>query len=107
MSLRWFLHIGVHGLLLLAAFVIPVMVAAQDGPPIPPARGLVNDVAGVMPESDVARLEAFLDQLKRKTGVEFAVLTMPTTAPEAPTEYKVRVVEGKQTLCWELALQRD
>ncbi len=41
-----------------------------------------------MPEPARARLEAFLDQVKRKTGVQFAVLTLRTTAPLDPIQYK-------------------
>ena len=63
------------------------------GPPIPAPVGFVNDRAQVMDVSQRARLEAFLDQVRQKTGVQFAVLTMPTTAPETPSEYKVRVFE--------------
>jgi len=62
--------------------------AAQDEP-----VGYVNDVAGVMSERGRARLEAFLDQLERKTGAQFAVLTVKTTAPFVPERYKVRVFE--------------
>jgi uncharacterized protein len=46
-----------------------------------------------MDGSSRAKLEAFLDQVKRKTGVEFAVLTVATTAPMDPAEYKVKVFE--------------
>lgn len=67
--------------------------AAQDEPAVPEPVGYVNDVAGVMSERGRARLEAFLDQLERKTGAQFAVLTMKTTAPLAPETYKVRVFE--------------
>jgi uncharacterized protein len=48
----------------------------------------VNDRAGVMDETARARLEAFLDQVKRKTDVQFAVLTLRTTAPLDPIQYK-------------------
>ncbi len=70
----------------------------QDAPPptepeIPAPAGLVNDRAGVMDEPTRARLEAFLDQLREKTGAEFAILTVKTTAPLSPSEYKVRVFE--------------
>jgi uncharacterized protein len=60
---------------------------------IPAPVGFVNDHAGVLDESTRAKLESFLDQVKRKTGAEFAVLVMRTTAPEVPTQYKVRVFE--------------
>lgn len=60
---------------------------------IPPAVGFVNDRAELLDEPTRARLEAFLDQVKRKTGAEFAVLTVRTTAPLTPSEYKVKVFE--------------
>jgi uncharacterized protein len=66
---------------------------ASEGPPIPAAVGFVNDHAGKLDESTRARLEAFLDQLKQKTGVQFAVLIMPSTAPVSPSEYKVAVFQ--------------
>jgi uncharacterized protein len=62
-------------------------------PAIPPALGFVNDRAGVMDETTRARLEAFLDQVKTKTGAEFAVLTVDSTAPLTPSEYKVQVFQ--------------
>jgi uncharacterized protein len=61
---------------------------------IPAPVGFVNDFANVMPEETRAQLEAFLDQVKRKTGVEFAVLTVRTTAPLDPAEYKVKVFDS-------------
>jgi len=63
------------------------------GPPIPEAVGFVNDHAGKLDEPTRAKLEAFLDQVKRKTGAEFAVLIMPSTAPVDPSEYKVSVFQ--------------
>ncbi|MBI5710934.1 MAG: TPM domain-containing protein [Candidatus Eisenbacteria bacterium] len=81
-------------LALLAAFA-PHAAApgASDEPAIPAPAGYVNDLAGMMPEAARAKLEAFLDQLQRKTGAEFAVLTVKTTAPLDPAEYKVKVFE--------------
>lgn len=55
--------------------------------------GFVNDRAGVLDGTTAARLEAFLDQLKNKTGAEFAVLVVRSTAPADPDDYKVRVFE--------------
>lgn len=62
-------------------------------PAIPEPVGFVNDHAGKLDEETTAKLEAFLDQLKQKTGAEFAVLIMPTTAPTSPSEYKVAVFQ--------------
>ena len=60
---------------------------------IPPFVGYVNDRAGVISEPRRAQLEGFLDQLEKKTGAEFAILTVPSCAPEDPAQYKVRVFE--------------
>ena len=60
---------------------------------IPRAVGYVNDRAGLLDETTRAKLEAFLDQVQRKTGAQFAILTVTTTAPEDPETYKVRVFE--------------
>jgi uncharacterized protein len=61
---------------------------------IPAAHGYVNDVAGVIGETRSAQLEGYLDELQKKTGVQFAVLTVPSTAPEAPEQYKVRAFQA-------------
>jgi uncharacterized protein len=87
-------------LLILAVVAIlraPAPALAQDDaglPPIPDAVGYVNDLADVLDETTEAKLEAFLDQLQRKTGAEFAILTVTTTAPETPDAYKVRVFKA-------------
>jgi uncharacterized protein len=67
--------------------------AEPDSAAIPEAHGYVNDVAAVMSEDGRAKLEAFLDQVQKKTGAQFAVLTIPTTAPLTPSEYKTKVFE--------------
>jgi uncharacterized protein len=67
---------------------------AQDSSalaPVPAYHGYVNDEAGVLSEPRTAQLESFLDQLNKKTGVQFAVLTVPSCAPEDPTQFKTRV----------------
>jgi uncharacterized protein len=87
------------GVVLVAALVAGTAWAQQpdDAPPdsaaIPAAAGFVNDHAGLLDEPTRARLEAFLDQVRRKTGAEFAILAVPTTAPLTPDEYKVRVFQ--------------
>jgi len=60
---------------------------------IPRYAGYVNDLAHVMDEPARAKLESFLDQVQKKTGVQFAVLTVPTTAPYDPSEYKTIVFQ--------------
>ena len=89
---RWL----VLGILLAPALANPAFAqspAPSTEPEIPAAVGFVNDRAGVIDEGTRAKLEAFLDQVQRKTGAQFAVLTVATTAPLTPTEYKVRVFQ--------------
>jgi uncharacterized protein len=73
----------------------PLPARAQQGDvPIPPYTGYVTDDAGVIGDERQAQLEAFLDQLQKKTGVQFAVLTVASTAPEEPSVYKTRVFKA-------------
>src|SRR5205814_2484985 len=73
------------------------ITTAQDStlaePTIPAPVGYVNDRAGALDDTSRARLEGFLDQVQRKTGAEFAVLIVRTTAPLTPSEYKVKVFD--------------
>ena len=71
----------------------PAPDSAVREPEIPAAVGYVNDRAGLLDDATHARLEAFLAQLEQKTGAEFAVLTVRSTAPLTPSEYKVKVFE--------------
>ncbi len=74
------------------AFAPPALAQDESGrAPIPAYAGYVTDGAKVIGEKRGAELEAFLDQLQRKTGVQFAVLTVTSCAPEDPTAYKTRV----------------
>jgi len=67
---------------------------AQDSnglAPVPAFHGYVNDQAGVIGGERSAQLESFLDQVHQKTGVQFAVLTVASSAPEDPSQFKTRV----------------
>jgi uncharacterized protein len=77
-------------LCLVAAPAARAQSPADLGAPV----GFVNDRAGVMDEAARAKLEGFLDQLKQKTGAEFAVLTVKSTAPLDPSDYKVQVFQS-------------
>ena len=79
--------------LFLAAPAAPAFAAE---PSIPEPAGYVNDHAGVMDEPSRARLEAFLDQVEKKTGAQFAILTVKSAAPLSAAEYKVKVFERWQ-----------
>jgi uncharacterized protein len=66
---------------------------AQDEPAIPDYQGYVTDAAGVLSVTTRGQLESFLDQVQKKTGAQFAVLTVKTTAPLDPVDFKTRVFE--------------
>jgi len=82
-------------LLLCAAAAAPRASAADESglASIPDYQGYVTDRAGVIGEQRHAQLESFLASLKEKTGVQFAVLTVPTCAPEDPGTYKTHVFQ--------------
>lgn len=90
-------RVAVLALSLLALTALAPALRAQDpspsDPPIPAAVGFVNDAAGVMDEPSRAKLEAFLKQVQDKTGAQFGVLTVKTTAPSSPAMFKVKVFE--------------
>jgi len=79
---------------LLVAAAFPAAAADSGRAEVPAYAGYVNDRAGVLSEARRAQLEAFLDQFHAKTGAQFAVLTLTTTAPEEPDAFKVRVFEA-------------
>jgi len=67
--------------------------AVAGDAPIPDAVGYVNDHAGVLGDERSAQLESFLDQLKQKTGAQFAILIVADCEPDDPSVYKTRVFE--------------
>jgi len=77
----------------IAILVCAPAARAQDEPAVPAYQGYVTDAAGVLSEGTRAKLEAFLDQVERKTGAQFAVLTVTSTAPLEPSDYKTRVFD--------------
>lgn len=81
-------------LVLLLAAALPARAAESGRADVPAFAGYVNDRAGVLSEPRRAQLEAFLDDYAKKTGSQFAVLTIATTEPEDPDAYKVRVFEA-------------
>jgi len=92
---RWGRSLTAIAILCVLPAGAPAATTADDGrAPVPAYHGYVNDEAGVIPEPRRAQLEAFLDQVAKKTGSQFAVLTIATTAPDDVDAYKVRVFEA-------------
>lgn len=53
---------------------------AQDKQQLPARTGYVNDFAGVLDEATRQRLEVMLGNLQQRSGIEFGVATIQTTA---------------------------
>lgn len=95
MSARAFARVLAAGALLFVACLAgPARSQDSSSAAIPAHEGYVTDAAHVIDPARRAELEGFLDQLQKKTGAEFAVLTIATTAPEAPEAYKTRVFQA-------------
>jgi uncharacterized membrane protein YgcG len=62
--------------------------------PLPPPTGLVNDYANVFDGESKARLESALRELRDKSDVEFAVVTIETTGGRPMAEYSMDVARG-------------
>lgn len=66
---------------------------ADADAPVPPLRAHVNDLAGVLDPAQRDALERTLVDFAAQRGAQIAVLTVPTTAPEAIEQYSIRVAE--------------
>ena len=76
-------------------------VRAQEQPPRAYSRsplgtptGHVNDLAEVIEPATQERLEALLTELKAAGGIEFAVVTVPTTGEVPIFDYTLSVARG-------------
>ena len=59
----------------------------------PAPQGHVNDFAKVLDQRSRAELEVVAEELEREQGIELAVVTIETTAPYDPAEYRTRLFE--------------
>jgi len=62
--------------------------------PLPPPTGFVNDYANVFDADSKARLESALIDLKAKSSIEFAVVTVETTGGQSIFDYSLAVAKG-------------
>ena len=80
-------------LLLLASSWLARPAAALE---VPPLAGRVNDLAGVVPEEDEARIERRLVEYEQRTGHQVAVLLIPSLEGDPIEDFSIRVVERWQ-----------
>ena len=78
---------------LLIAFLLtaPALSAALE---VPPLRGRVNELAGLMPPERAHQLESRLEQFESETGHQVTVLTIPTLEGEDIEGFSIRVAES-------------
>jgi uncharacterized membrane protein YgcG len=82
---------------------VPGSAAIDDAPapeegqaksPLPPPTGFVNDYAKVIDPQTKGELEATLKQLKERSKIEFAVVTVDTTGEQSSFDYAMAVARG-------------
>src|SRR5262245_33693545 len=62
--------------------------------PLPSPTGFVNDYANVFDAASKARLESTLTELRDKSEIEFAVVTVETTGGQPIVDYSLAVARG-------------
>jgi uncharacterized membrane protein YgcG len=62
--------------------------------PLPTPTGFVNDYAKVLDAATKKRLESTLDNLNRRSEIEFAVVTIETTGAQSSFDYTMAVARG-------------
>src|SRR5215471_16405861 len=82
--------------LFLACLLVFALLRVADGedPRIPAPQGLVSDFAGVIDQSTRQQLTLLLQELKDKTSVEVAVVTVQTTQPLTAFDYAIKIAEA-------------
>ncbi|HYE66619.1 MAG TPA: TPM domain-containing protein [Pyrinomonadaceae bacterium] len=68
--------------------------AQTTGSPLPPPTGFVNDYAGVIDPATKQRLETILTNLRERTRIEMALVTVKTTGDQDIFDYSLAVARG-------------
>jgi len=77
--------------LILAFFLLPVLVFAQN---VPQPVGWVNDFANVIDKENIAKLNSLIAELEEKTTAEIAVVTISSIAPYDEVEYARKLFDS-------------
>ncbi len=83
-----------HRLLPLLAVLLLTAGSAFAAPPVPAARGYVNDTAGMLSPGARQQIESFLAAFQRSDSTQFAVLTVPSLEGEDLEGYAIRVAQS-------------
>jgi uncharacterized protein len=66
---------------------------SQSEPAFPQPAGRVSDFARVLSASGRERLEERLREIQERSGIQFAIVTVDSTSPLEPAQYKVELFE--------------
>jgi uncharacterized protein len=78
--------------IVLIAIAAPFRAAtAQQGPDIPPPRGMVSDFANVIPQDQAARIDALVQQVRSRSKGEIAVVTLPDLGGRDVADIALRI----------------
>jgi len=80
----------------LPVFLLALLCAvaqAQEFVAVPPLKGHVNDIAGMLQPEQRSALDNVLQEYESRTGSQIAILLIPSTAPEAIEQYSIRVAD--------------
>lgn len=70
-------------------FFLSISVSAQTFPQ--PQDKYVNDFAGFLDAASVSQLRSLLSAVEQNTTAEVVVVTVPTTEPETPSQYRTEL----------------
>jgi uncharacterized protein len=76
-----------------ALFIVLTISSSSQALDLPPPRGLVNDFAQVIQPTVAQQLEAVLIRLERVTGIEIAIVTVPSLEEDDIDDAAVRLFE--------------
>lgn len=76
---------------LLGLALVPVSLWGQQGPVIPPPRGMVSDFAGVIGPDQSAAIERLCQYVKERSGGEIAVVTLADLGGRDVAEVALRI----------------
>ena len=83
-----------HRTLLLACLVFLFTTSLAQALDVPPLRGRVNDLAGMLPSDRAQTLDERLAAFERDTGHQIVVLTIPSLQGDALENFSIRVAEA-------------
>lgn len=79
-------------------FIVSIPIFALE---VPPLNGAVNDLAGILNNQEKQELQDFLESVNTQTGIQLAVLTLPSLKGESLESFSVKTAQQ-----WELG-QKD